>query len=79
MHCKGADWVMVKPGLPYLDVVRQRLCDASTNQGPSTAVGQVRAVKEATTLPVAVYHVSGEYAMLKSASKAGLLDYDRYE
>ncbi len=53
---EGADWLMVKPGLPYLDVVR--------------------AVRENTALPVAVYHVSGEYAMLKAAAANGWLDYD---
>jgi porphobilinogen synthase len=54
---EGADYLMVKPGLPYLDVVRQ--------------------VREQTDLPVAVYHVSGEYAMLKAAAAQGWLDYDR--
>jgi porphobilinogen synthase len=48
---------MVKPGMPYLDVVRR--------------------VREATALPVAVYHVSGEFAMLKAAAANGWLDYDR--
>ncbi|MBA2481606.1 MAG: porphobilinogen synthase [Planctomycetes bacterium] len=56
-EAEGADWLMVKPGLPYLDVV-----------------GAVRA---ATTLPVAAYHVSGEYAMLKAAAERGWLDFDR--
>jgi porphobilinogen synthase len=51
---EGADVVMVKPALPYLDVIRR--------------------VKDATRLPVAAYNVSGEYAMLKSAAAAGLLD-----
>jgi porphobilinogen synthase len=51
---EGADMVMVKPAVPYLDVVRR--------------------VKEATHLPVAAYHVSGEYAMLKAAAAAGYLD-----
>src|SRR5829696_2470441 len=51
---EGADVVLVKPALPYLDVIRR--------------------VKEATRLPVAAYNVSGEYAMLKSAAAAGLLD-----
>jgi porphobilinogen synthase len=55
-EAEGADWLMVKPGLPYLDVVR--------------------AVRENTALPVAVYHVSGEYAMLKAAAANGWLDYD---
>ncbi|MEX2435664.1 MAG: porphobilinogen synthase [Balneolaceae bacterium] len=51
---EGADIVMVKPGLPYLDVVR--------------------AVKEAVQIPVSVYNVSGEYAMIKAASKNGWLN-----
>ena len=51
---EGADLVMVKPGLAYLDVVR--------------------AVSEMTTLPVAAYHVSGEYAMVKAAGERGWLD-----
>lgn len=52
---EGADIVMVKPGLPYLDVVRT-LADSSP-------------------VPVAVYNVSGEYAMLRAASERGWLDY----
>jgi porphobilinogen synthase len=56
-EAEGADWLMVKPGLPYLDVVR--------------------AVREATALPIAAYHVSGEYAMLKAAAEKGWLDYPR--
>jgi porphobilinogen synthase len=51
---EGADVVMVKPALPYLDVIRR--------------------VKEFTMLPVAAYNVSGEYAMIKAASAAGMLD-----
>jgi porphobilinogen synthase len=51
---EGADVVMVKPALPYLDVVK--------------------AVKDATKLPVAAYNVSGEYAMVKAAAAAGHLD-----
>ena len=51
---EGADMVMVKPALPYLDVVR--------------------AVREATLLPVCAYNVSGEYAMVKAAAAAGYLD-----
>jgi porphobilinogen synthase len=51
---EGADVIMVKPALPYLDVIRR--------------------VKESTSLPVAAYNVSGEYAMLKAAAAAGLLD-----
>jgi porphobilinogen synthase len=51
---EGADVLMVKPALPYLDVLRR--------------------VKDATSLPVAAYNVSGEYAMLKAAAAAGYLD-----
>lgn len=51
---EGADIVMVKPGLPYLDVVR--------------------AVKESVTVPVSVYNVSGEYAMIKAAAEKGWLN-----
>lgn len=54
---EGADIVMVKPGLPYLDVVR--------------------AVSEVSTVPVSVYNVSGEYAMLRAAAERGWLDYRR--
>jgi porphobilinogen synthase len=51
---EGADMVMVKPALPYLDVVRR--------------------VKDATGAPVAAYHVSGEYSMLKAAAANGWID-----
>jgi porphobilinogen synthase len=51
---EGADMLMVKPALPYLDVVRR--------------------VKKATGAPVAAYHVSGEYSMLKAAAANGWLD-----
>ena len=51
---EGADMVMVKPALPYLDVVRR--------------------VKEATSMPVVAFNVSGEYAMVKAAAAAGYLD-----
>ena len=51
---EGADIVMVKPGLPYLDVIR-------------AVKGQVR-------VPVSVYNVSGEYAMLKAAAANGWLN-----
>jgi len=51
---EGADIVMVKPGIPYLDVVR--------------------AVKENVSVPVSVYNVSGEYAMLKAAAANGWLN-----
>jgi porphobilinogen synthase len=56
-EAEGADWLMVKPGLPYADIVRF--------------------VREHSSLPVAVYHVSGEFAMLKAAAEKGWLDYDR--
>ena len=51
---EGADLVMVKPALSYLDVVR--------------------AVKEATHVPLATYNVSGEYAMVKAAAANGWID-----
>jgi porphobilinogen synthase len=51
---EGADAIMVKPALPYLDVVR--------------------AVRERFDLPLAAYNVSGEYAMVKAAARAGYLD-----
>lgn len=51
---EGADMVMVKPGLPYLDIVRR--------------------VKEQFGAPTFVYHVSGEYSMVKAAAARGWLD-----
>ncbi|MHC8441721.1 MAG: porphobilinogen synthase [Candidatus Eutrophobiaceae bacterium] len=51
---EGADIVMIKPALPYLDVVHR--------------------VKESFQVPVFVYHVSGEYAMIKTAAAAGCID-----
>ena len=51
---EGADMLMVKPAIPYLDVVRR--------------------VKDATGAPVAAYHVSGEYSMLKAAAANGWID-----
>jgi porphobilinogen synthase len=51
---EGADIVMVKPGLPYLDIVRE--------------------VKNAVDVPVSVYNISGEYAMIKAAAKMGWID-----
>jgi porphobilinogen synthase len=54
---EGADIVMVKPGLPYLDVVR--------------------AARENFDVPIAVYNVSGEYAMLKAAAANGWIDGER--
>jgi porphobilinogen synthase len=53
---EGADMVMVKPALPYLDIVR--------------------ALRDSFDVPVAAYHVSGEYAMLKAAAANGWLDGD---
>ena len=54
---EGADMVMVKPGIAYLDIVRE--------------------VKDAVNVPVTVFHVSGEYAMIKAASERGWLDHDK--
>ena len=51
---EGADIVMVKPALPYLDVITK--------------------VRESFNLPVAAYQVSGEYSMIKAASKAEMID-----
>lgn len=51
---EGADMFMVKPGMPYLDIVRR--------------------VKTELSVPTFVYHVSGEYAMLKAAAQNGWLD-----
>ena len=51
---EGADMVMVKPALCYLDVIH--------------------ALKEQSTVPVAAYNVSGEYAMVKAAAANGWID-----
>ncbi|MBS1921226.1 MAG: porphobilinogen synthase [Bacteroidetes bacterium] len=51
---EGADIVMVKPALAYLDVIRE--------------------VKNAVTIPVSAYNISGEYAMIKAAAKMGWID-----
>jgi porphobilinogen synthase len=51
---EGADIVMVKPALPYLDLIQR--------------------IKAETSMPVAAYNVSGEYAMVKAAAAAGYLD-----
>lgn len=53
---EGADIVMVKPGLCYLDIVRD--------------------LRNAVDVPIAVYQVSGEYAMIKAAAERGWLDHD---
>jgi porphobilinogen synthase len=54
---EGADIVMVKPGLPYLDIVRE--------------------VKNAVNVPVSVYNISGEYAMIKAAAKMGWINEEK--
>ncbi|OBQ55011.1 delta-aminolevulinic acid dehydratase [Tamlana sp. s12] len=54
---EGADIVMVKPGLSYLDILRD--------------------IKNEADVPVAVYQVSGEYAMIKAAAEKGWLDHDQ--
>jgi porphobilinogen synthase len=51
---EGADVLMVKPAVPYLDVISR--------------------VKEETGAPVAAYHVSGEYSMLRAAAENGWID-----
>jgi len=56
-EAEGADFLMVKPGLPYLDVLAK--------------------IRESSLLPLAVYQVSGEYAMIKFAAQAGALDEKR--
>lgn len=53
-EAEGADIMMVKPGMPYLDVIRY--------------------LRDNTTLPIAAYQVSGEYAMIKAAAERGMLD-----
>src|SRR4029079_12771751 len=54
---EGADIVMVKPGLPYLDIVRE--------------------VRNAVEVPVSVYNISGEYAMIKAAAKMGWINEEK--
>ena len=54
---EGADIIMVKPGISYLDIVRE--------------------LKNSIDAPIAIYQVSGEYSMLKAASKQGWLDHDQ--
>lgn len=56
-EAEGADILMVKPGLPYLDVLAR--------------------LRTETDLPLAVYNVSGEYAMLKFAAQAGAIDEEK--
>lgn len=54
---EGADIIMIKPGMPYLDIVAK--------------------IRQAIDLPIAVFNVSGEYAMLKAAAQNGWLDNDK--
>lgn len=56
-EAQGADILMVKPALAYLDIIRD--------------------IKERSKLPLCVYNVSGEYALLKAGAKAGVIDYER--
>ena len=55
-EAEGADILMVKPGMAYLDVLAR--------------------LRDQTRLPLAVYQVSGEYAMIKFAAQAGALNAD---
>jgi porphobilinogen synthase len=54
---EGADILMIKPGLPYLDVIKT--------------------LRDNTTLPIAAYNISGEYAMVKAAAMMGMLDEEK--
>ncbi len=54
---EGADMLMVKPAVPYLDIVRL--------------------IRDRFDLPLAAYHVSGEYAMIKAAAERGWIDEER--
>jgi porphobilinogen synthase len=54
---EGADFLMVKPALCYLDIIQT--------------------ISENSSLPVAAYNVSGEYAMLKAAAEKGWINYER--
>jgi porphobilinogen synthase len=56
-YAEGADFLMVKPALPYLDILK--------------------AVRDRFDLPLAAYHVSGEYAMIKAAAARGWIDEQR--
>ena len=56
-EAEGADILMVKPALAYLDIIRD--------------------IKNNSLLPLAVYNVSGEYALLKAGEAAGIIDYNR--
>lgn len=54
---EGADMLLIKPALPYLDIISK--------------------LREKTQLPLAAYHVSGEYAMVMAAAEKGWLDADK--
>lgn len=54
---EGADMLLIKPALPYLDVITK--------------------IREATSLPIGAYHVSGEYAMVMAAAQNGWIDADK--
>jgi porphobilinogen synthase len=54
---EGADIVMVKPAMAYLDIIRE--------------------IKNAVTVPVSAYHVSGEYAIIKAAAEKGWIDEEK--
>jgi porphobilinogen synthase len=56
-YAEGADMLMVKPALPYLDILK--------------------AVRDRFDLPLAAYHVSGEYALIKAAAQRGWIDEER--
>jgi porphobilinogen synthase len=56
-YAEGADFLMVKPAVPYLDILRQ--------------------LRDRFDLPLAAYHVSGEYAMIKAAARLGWIDEER--
>jgi len=55
-EAEGADILMVKPGMPYLDIIYQ--------------------LKQKSTLPIAAYQVSGEYAMIKAGAEKGWINHD---
>lgn len=56
-EAQGADILMIKPALAYLDIIRD--------------------LRQRTLLPICVYNVSGEYALLQAGKKAGIIDYER--
>ena len=56
-EAEGADILMVKPALPYLDIIKL--------------------LKDNSALPIAAYHVSGEYSMIKAGAAAGYIDEEK--